>query len=163
MISADIIIAAEHATFALPEINSGTVADAASIKLPRRIPYHVATEMLFTGRRFTAAEAKHWGSSTRSSRRGPDGPRPRRGGHAGGRPAAGLCRHQGKPRETMHLPVQEAFNLVTRRKLERWTSCTRARTSSKAPRPLPKSVRPTGKDADYVDQAVHSCEARVLA
>src|SRR5438552_10722546 len=61
MISADIIIAAEHATFALPEINSGTLADAATIKLPRRIPYHVAMEMLFTGRRFTAAEAKHWG------------------------------------------------------------------------------------------------------
>src|SRR5436305_14045470 len=61
MISADIIIAAEHATFALPEINSGTLADAATIKLPRRIPYHVACEMLFTGRRFDAAEAKHWG------------------------------------------------------------------------------------------------------
>ena len=44
--SADIILAAEHATFALPEIRSGTVADAASIKLPKRIPYHVAMEML---------------------------------------------------------------------------------------------------------------------
>ena len=61
MISCDIIIAAEHATFGLPEINSGTVADAASIKLPRRIPYHVAMEMLFTGRRIGTAEAKHWG------------------------------------------------------------------------------------------------------
>ena len=30
MISADIIIAAEHATFALPEINAGTLADAAT-------------------------------------------------------------------------------------------------------------------------------------
>ena len=60
MISCDIIIAAEHATFALPEINSGTLADAATIKLPRRIPYHVAMEMLFTGRRFTAAEAALW-------------------------------------------------------------------------------------------------------
>jgi crotonobetainyl-CoA hydratase len=38
-LSTDIIIAAEHATFALPEIRSGTVADAASIKLPKRIPY----------------------------------------------------------------------------------------------------------------------------
>ena len=61
MIACDIIIAAEHATFALPEINSGTVADAASIKLPRRIPYHVAMEMLLTGRRVDTAEAKHWG------------------------------------------------------------------------------------------------------
>src|SRR5438128_8196091 len=60
-LSADLIIAAEHARFALPEINSGTLADAATIKLPRRIPYHVAMEMLFTGRRFDAQEAKHWG------------------------------------------------------------------------------------------------------
>ncbi len=61
MISCDIIIAAEHATFALPEINSGTVADAATIKLPRFIPYHVAMELLFTGRRIDTREAKHWG------------------------------------------------------------------------------------------------------
>ena len=44
-LSTDIIIAAEHATFALPEIHSGTVADAASIKLPKRIPYHIAMEI----------------------------------------------------------------------------------------------------------------------
>ena len=49
-LSCDLILAAEHATFALPEIRSGTVADAASIKLPKRIPYHVAMEMLLTGR-----------------------------------------------------------------------------------------------------------------
>ena len=61
MLSADIILAAEHATFALPEIRSGTVADAASIKLPKRIPYHVAMELLLTGRWFDTAEAKHWG------------------------------------------------------------------------------------------------------
>jgi crotonobetainyl-CoA hydratase len=60
-LSADIILAAEHATFALPEIRSGTVADAASIKLPKRIPYHIAMEMLFTGRWFDAAEAHRWG------------------------------------------------------------------------------------------------------
>ena len=54
---ADIIIAAEHATFALPEIRSGTVADAASIKLPKRIPYHIAMEMLLTGRWMDAKEA----------------------------------------------------------------------------------------------------------
>ncbi|MEO1291744.1 MAG: carnitinyl-CoA dehydratase [Pseudomonadota bacterium] len=61
MLSADIVLAAEHATFALPEIHSGTVADAASIKLPKRIPYHVAMEMLFTGRRVDAEEAARWG------------------------------------------------------------------------------------------------------
>jgi crotonobetainyl-CoA hydratase len=60
-ISTDIIIAAEHATFALPEIRSGTVADAASIKMPKRIPYHIAMEMLLTGRWLDAAEAHRWG------------------------------------------------------------------------------------------------------
>ncbi|MEM7359140.1 MAG: carnitinyl-CoA dehydratase [Pseudomonadota bacterium] len=60
-LSTDIILAAEHASFALPEINSGTVADAASIKLPKRIPYHIAMEMLLTGRWLDAEEAHRWG------------------------------------------------------------------------------------------------------
>lgn len=60
-LSADIILAADHATFALPEIRSGTVADAATIRLPKRIPYHVAMEMLLTGRWFDVEEAHRWG------------------------------------------------------------------------------------------------------
>ena len=60
-LSCDMILAAEHATFALPEIRSGTVADAASIKLPKRIPYHIAMEMLLTGRWMEAEEAARWG------------------------------------------------------------------------------------------------------
>jgi crotonobetainyl-CoA hydratase len=60
-LSADIILAADHATFALPEIRSGTVADAASVKLPKRIPYHIAMELLLTGRWFDATEANRWG------------------------------------------------------------------------------------------------------
>ncbi len=60
-LSADIILAADHARFALPEIRSGTLADAASIKLPKRIPYHIAMELLLTGRWFDAEEAHRWG------------------------------------------------------------------------------------------------------
>ncbi|MEZ2218672.1 carnitinyl-CoA dehydratase [Rhizobium sp. RCC_161_2] len=60
-LSTDLIIAVEHATFALPEIRSGTVADAASIKLPKRIPYHIAMDMLLTGRWLDVAEAHRWG------------------------------------------------------------------------------------------------------
>lgn len=60
-LSCDIILAADHASFALPEIRSGTVADAASIKLPKRIPYHIAMEMLLTGRWLDAGEAHKWG------------------------------------------------------------------------------------------------------
>ncbi len=64
-LSADIILAADHAQFALPEINSGTVADAASVKLPKRIPYHIAMEMLLTGRWIDAGEAARWGMINR--------------------------------------------------------------------------------------------------
>ena len=60
-LSCDLILCSDNATFALPEIRSGTVADAASIKLPKRIPYHVAMDLLLTGRWFDAKEALHWG------------------------------------------------------------------------------------------------------
>jgi len=60
-LSCDLILASNNATFALPEIRSGTVADAASIKLPKRIPYHVAMDLLLTGRWFDADEALRWG------------------------------------------------------------------------------------------------------
>ncbi len=60
-LSCDLILAAGHARFSLPEIKAGTVADAATIKLPRRIPYHVAMDLLFTGRWMEAGEALRWG------------------------------------------------------------------------------------------------------
>jgi len=61
VLGTDIIVMEEHARFALPEINVGVLADAGTIKLRRRIPYHVAVEFLLTGRWMDAAEAKHWG------------------------------------------------------------------------------------------------------
>ena len=61
VLGTDIIVMEEHATLALPEINVGVLADAGSIKLRRRIPYHVAVELLLTGRWMDAKEALHWG------------------------------------------------------------------------------------------------------
>lgn len=61
VLGTDIIVMEEHARFALPEINVGVLPDAGTIKLRRRIPYHVAVEFLMTGRWMDATEAKHWG------------------------------------------------------------------------------------------------------
>jgi crotonobetainyl-CoA hydratase len=61
VLGTDIIVMEEHAQFALPEIQVGVLADAGTVKLRRRIPYHVAVEFLMTGRWMDAAEAKHWG------------------------------------------------------------------------------------------------------
>ena len=60
-LSADLILAADHVRFALPEIRAGTLADAATAKLPKRMPYHVAMDLLLTGRWMDAAEAHRWG------------------------------------------------------------------------------------------------------
>ena len=60
-LSCDLILASSTARFGLPEINAGTVADAASIKLPKRMPWHVAMELLLTGRFMDAGEAQRWG------------------------------------------------------------------------------------------------------
>ncbi len=60
-LSCDLILASANATFALPEIRAGVVADAASVKLPKRIPYHVAMDLLLTGRWFDTDEAFRWG------------------------------------------------------------------------------------------------------
>src|SRR6202163_3832847 len=61
VLGTDIIVMEEHAKFALPEINVGVLPDAGTVKLRRRIPYHVAVEFLLTGRWMDATEAKHWG------------------------------------------------------------------------------------------------------
>jgi crotonobetainyl-CoA hydratase len=119
MISCDIIIAAEHATFALPEINSGTVADAATIKLPRYIPFHVAMEMLFTGRRIDTTEAKHWGIINEIVPAAQLMARARELAVqlAEGPPLVYACIKE-ISRETAHLPISQAFDMVTKRKLK---------------------------------------------
>ena len=60
-LACDLIVAADHAKFSLPEINVGVFPDAGSIKLTQRLPYHVAMDMLLTGRWMDANEAHKWG------------------------------------------------------------------------------------------------------
>lgn len=61
VLAADLVVAAEHARFWLPEASLGLVPDAASIRLPRMIPPAVANEVLYAGRRLDAADAQRWG------------------------------------------------------------------------------------------------------
>jgi crotonobetainyl-CoA hydratase len=61
-LAADLVVAAEHAEFALPEVTLGIVPDAGGLlRLPARVPRAIAVELLLTGRRLTAAEAARWG------------------------------------------------------------------------------------------------------
>jgi len=62
VLAADLVVAAEHAEFALTEVTLGLVPDAGGVlRLPARLPRAIAVEYLLTGRRFTATEAARWG------------------------------------------------------------------------------------------------------
>lgn len=57
-LATDIVIAADHATFALPEPKAGILATAGGIhRLPRQIPKKLAMEMLLTGASISAPRA----------------------------------------------------------------------------------------------------------
>jgi enoyl-CoA hydratase len=54
-LSCDMIVASEAARFGLPEVRRGLVAGAGGLlRLPRRVPYHLAMEIALTGEHFTA-------------------------------------------------------------------------------------------------------------
>ena len=61
-LAADLVVAADHAEFALTEVTLGLVADAGGLlRLPARLPRAIAVEYLLTGRRIPAVEAADWG------------------------------------------------------------------------------------------------------
>lgn len=61
-LACDLIVAAADGAFALPETQLGVMADAGGVqRLARRIPYHIALELLLTGRRMQVSEAAHYG------------------------------------------------------------------------------------------------------
>ena len=61
-LAADMIVAADHAGFGLPEARIGIVADSGgAILLPRRLPRAIGMELMLTGRRASAEELARWG------------------------------------------------------------------------------------------------------
>ena len=58
VLAADLVVAADHAEFGLPETGLGIIPDAGGVlRLPRLLPRPIAVELLLTGRRMTAQEA----------------------------------------------------------------------------------------------------------
>jgi crotonobetainyl-CoA hydratase len=59
--AADLVVAADHAQFFLPEAGLGILPDNGAVRLPGLLPPHIARELLLTGRRMGADEAARWG------------------------------------------------------------------------------------------------------
>lgn len=65
-LAADLIVASEAAQFWLPEAQLGILPDSGGLlRLPKCLPERLATEIIFTGRRLSAAEALHFGLASR--------------------------------------------------------------------------------------------------
>ena len=61
-LACDLIVAAEDAKFGLPEVKRGLIAgEGGVIRLPQRMPYHVALRALLTGEPISAVDAKQYG------------------------------------------------------------------------------------------------------
>jgi enoyl-CoA hydratase len=57
VLACDLVVSAASARFGLPEVRRGRIAGAGGLlRLPRRVPYHIATELALTGER-----AAHFG------------------------------------------------------------------------------------------------------
>jgi enoyl-CoA hydratase len=61
MMKADLVVAADHARFGIPEVSRGLVAAGGGTRLPTRIPLQVALEMGLTGATITAQRALELG------------------------------------------------------------------------------------------------------
>lgn len=62
-LSCDLIVAAENARFGLPEVKRNVVAIGGGlIRLPLRVPYHVAMKWALTGDMISPAELQRWGA-----------------------------------------------------------------------------------------------------
>jgi enoyl-CoA hydratase len=58
MLSCDLVVAAEHATFGIPEAKRGLIAGAGGlIRMPKRLPMAIALELAMTGDPIDAARA----------------------------------------------------------------------------------------------------------
>lgn len=65
-LAADLIVASEAAQFWLPEAQLGILPDSGGLlRLPKCLPERLAAEMIYTGRRLSAAEALHHGLASR--------------------------------------------------------------------------------------------------
>jgi crotonobetainyl-CoA hydratase len=62
VLAADLAVAADTATFGLPEVRRGLIAAAGGlVRLPEQLPRKVAMQMILTGQPIDAATALRWG------------------------------------------------------------------------------------------------------
>ena len=140
-LSCDLIVAAEHAEFCLPEIKIGVLADAATFRLPRRMPRNIAMELLMTGRRMGAEEAARWGLVNAVAPSAMDRAREFAALLASGPPLA-LAAVKAVVRETEMLSNEECYALMRSGNLAAFEAMLASEDAREGPRAFAEKRQP---------------------
>ncbi|MGH3360778.1 MAG: enoyl-CoA hydratase-related protein [Nocardioidaceae bacterium] len=144
-LAADLVVAADHAEFGLPEVRLGMVPDSGGVlRLPRRLPPAIASELLLTGRRMAAAEAERWGlvNRTVSAAELLDTALELAAEVSAGAPLA-VAAVKEITRETEALGVREGFDLMRGGRLPRYSAMLGSDDAVEGPRAFAEKRRPT--------------------
>jgi len=147
VLACDLIIAADHAEFFLPETYLGIMADAGGVqRLPRRLPYFIAMELLLTGRRMGAREAAHYGlvNTVVPAPQLMEKARTLAENIAAGAPLA-VAALKEVVRATEHLSVQQAFALTKRGALPIYQRMLASEDFREGPRAFAQARKPNFK------------------
>lgn len=148
VLAADLVVAAEHARFWLPEASLGIVPDSAAVRLPRMLPPAVANEILYGGRRLEAAEALRWGLVNSVVGRGDLMAEARslaeRIVEAAPLPVAAVRQIRDR---TLHLPLQQAFGLLRSGELAAYEAMLASGDASEGPRAFTEGRAPRWQGA----------------
>lgn len=143
-LACDLIVAADHAEFSLPETGLGIIPDSGGVfRLPRRLPRTIAMEMLLTGRSMDAEEAARWGlinSAVPSDRLMPEA-RDLAEQVAGAAPLA-VAALKEVTDATEHLGVEEAYSVLRGGNLPTYKSMLSSEDAEEGPRAFAEKRQP---------------------
>ncbi len=140
-LSCDLVVAAGHAEFCLPEIKVGVLADAATFRLPKRMPRNIAMELLMTGRRMGAGEAARWGLVNAVAPSAMERARELAAQLAGGPPVA-LAAIKAVVRETETLSNEECYTLMRSGNLSAFEAMLASEDAKEGPRAFAEKREP---------------------
>ncbi len=146
-LACDLILAAEHAEFFLPETGLGNMADAGGVqRLPHRLPYSVAMDLLLTGRRMSAKEAAHYGlvSEVLPGPKLMDRAR-ELADHLAARAPLSIAALKEVLRATEHVSVREAFELIKSGDLDAYQQMMQSEDFREGPRAFAEKRPPRFK------------------
>lgn len=144
-LACDLIVAADHAEFSLPEATLGIVPDAGGVfRLPRRLPRAIALEMMLTGRSMGSEEAVRWGlvNSSVTAEGLMDEARRLAQQVAGAAPLA-ICALKEITAATENLGVEEAYAYVRSGSLHTYESMLVSEDAREGPRAFAEGRKPT--------------------